>query len=141
MWDPNESFEFEKDDEDMYDPMDDDIEFDGFFLDNMSFNQVVSFLDDLAESFAVFRNKQLNSDWYTDWYSNPGKEVIVSVDADLLSDVEKLSEKFTDRKYKRLLSKYKELGKEMDFLKVCDITGITSHLFSDVDTIEDIFNE
>ena len=53
MFDPNEAFENESDDNE-YDPMDDDLAFDSDFLNKVPFNDVVSFLETISEAIFKF---------------------------------------------------------------------------------------
>ena len=140
MFDPNEAFENESDDNE-YNPMDDDLAFDSDFLNKVPFNDVVSFLETISEAIFKFEKTQthdLEDDWYTQYYNNPGKEVLINVDPYMFEDIENLVDNFTNKKYKKLLSEYKKKGQELQFLQLCDISGLTSLLIDNINTVEDI---
>lgn len=137
MWDPNEALE---NDDENYDPMDDDLEFDEHFLDNMSFNEVVEFLDNFAAMFVNFNQKKIikKNDWYSAYYNNPGQEVLIDVDAGMFEDAENLADNFTEKKYQKMLEQYKKTGQEIEFLKICDITGVTSIVMEKINDVGDL---
>jgi len=140
MFDPNEAFENESDDNE-YDPMEDDLAFDSDFLNKVPFNDVVSFLETISDAIFKFENRQahdLEDDWYTQYYNNPGKEVLINVDPYMCEDIENLVDNFTNKKYQKLLSEYKKKGQELQFLQLCDISGLTSLLINNINTVEDI---
>ena len=140
MFDPNEAFEYESEDNE-YDPMDDDIAFDSDFLNKVSFNDVVAFLDTISDAIFRFEMREKDrekKDWYVEYYNNPGKEVLINIDPGMFEDIENLVDNYSQKKYKKLLSNYKEKGEELEFLQLCDVAGLTSMLMENINTVGDI---
>jgi len=140
MWDPNEAFE---NDDENYNPIDDDLEFDNHFLDNMSFNEVVEFLDNMSEMFNRYTINNIKNDkrnWYKEYYNNPNQEIIIDVDAGLFEDVENLVDNFSIKKYNKLAQQYRKKDQEDEFIKVCEISGVFDLFMENVNSVEDIIN-
>jgi len=140
MWDPNEAFE---NDDENYNPIDDDLEFDNHFLDNMSFNEVVEFLDNMSEMFNRYTINNIKNEkrnWYKEYYNNPNQEIIIDVDAGLFEDVENLVDNFSIKKYNKLAQQYRKKDQEDEFIKVCEISGVFDLFMENVNSVEDIIN-
>ena len=120
MFDPNEAFENEFEDNE-YDPIDDDIAFDSDFLNKVSFNEVVAFLDSISEAilrFELNEKQSKNKDWYVEYYNNPGKEVLINIDPGMFEDIENLVDNFSKRGYRWLIIIFKEMRvKFVNFVK------------------------
>ena len=122
MFDPNEAFEYENENE-KYDPISDDIIFDDKFINNLEMRSLFNFMSKLQflkNSFFVIE------DWYDQFCKNPNSKsrpIIIS-NEDLANEVEDLTNNFSYKQYLMLADKYLGSDLELDFLKYCDVFGV-----------------
>ena len=126
MFDPNEAFEYESENEN-YDPISDDIIFDDKFINNLEMRSLFNFMSKLQflkNSFFVIE------DWYDQFCKNPNSKstpIIIS-NEDLANEVEDLTNNFDYKQYLMLADKYLGTDLELDFLKYCDVFGVFQQL-------------
>ena len=126
MFDPNEAFEYENENE-KYDPISDDIIFDDKFINNLEMRSLFNFMSKLQ----FLKNSLfVIEDWYDQFCKNPNSKstpIIIS-NEDLANEVEDLTNNFDYKQYLMLADKYLGTDLELDFLKYCDVFGVFQQL-------------
>jgi len=144
MYDPNEAFEFESNDDNAdYDPIDDDLEFDDDLLDRFTFREVLDMVEDLGNMFggfisAIEKEPREMKDWYRNYVNSPRKKVVdmfVS-DPQIVENVKYLKKIWDIEDYYAYTKYYEEKGILDEFYKVCDVFGIYDMM--NINNVDDI---
>lgn len=144
MYDPNEAFEFESNDDNAdYDPIDDDLEFDDDVLDRFTFREVLDMVEDLGNMFegfisAIDKEPREMTDWYRNFVNSPRKRIVdmyVS-DPEIVENVKYLKKIWDIEDYYAYTKYYEEKGILNEFYKVCDVFGIYDMM--KVNNVDDI---
>lgn len=132
MYDPNEAFDFESNDDNAdYDPINDDLEFDDDLLDKYTFREVLDMVEDLGNMFggfisAIDKEPMQMTDWYRNYVNSPRKRVVdmyVS-DPEIVENVKYLKKIWDIEDYYAYTKYYEQRGILDEFYKVCDVFGI-----------------
>lgn len=144
MYDPNEAFDYESNDENAdYDPIDDDLEYDDDFLDKYSFREVLDIVEDLGTMFggfiSAFQNQPKGmTDWYRSFVNSKDKRIVdmyVS-DPQMVENVKLLKKIWDIEDYLAYVNYYDEKGILNEFYKVCDVFSIYDMM--KIDNVDDI---